>query len=69
MFEIALAVLAGVAVGKIADVEGRSALMWGIITVALCFASLAIPLPFLRVILAGVASIILLMVMKGRGGR
>jgi hypothetical protein len=53
-------------VGKIADVDGRSALVWGTITLGLCLASLLIPLPFLRILLACVAAFIALMVAKAR---
>jgi hypothetical protein len=69
MFEIGLLVAAVVAMGKIADAEGRSAILWGTITLGLCLASLAIPLPMLRVLLAGIVAFIAMMVAKARAGR
>ncbi len=69
MFEIGLAVAACVAMGKIADADGRSAITWGAITLGLCVASIFIPLPFLRILLAAVVAFILLMVAKFRSGR
>jgi hypothetical protein len=49
--------------------DGRSAIKWGIVTLGLCLASLAIPLPFVRILLAGVVAFIALMVAKAHGGR
>lgn len=68
MFEFGIAIAACVAMGKIADAEGRSAVVWGAITMGLCLASLAIPLPYLRFFLAGLAAFIAMMVAKARGG-
>jgi hypothetical protein len=66
MFEGALLVTACIAMGKIADAEGRSAVVWGIITLVFCLASLAIPLPFVRILLAVLVAFIALMVAKAR---
>jgi hypothetical protein len=66
MFEIALLITACVAMGKIADADGRSAIVWGIITLAIGLASLAIPLPFLRVLIGAFVAFIALMVAKAR---
>jgi hypothetical protein len=69
MLEIGLLVAACVAMGKIADADGRSAMVWGLITLGLCAASLLIPLPMLRILIAAVVSFVLLMVAKARAGR
>jgi succinate-acetate transporter protein len=69
MIEIGLAVAACILMSKIADAEGRSTLVWGTLTLLLCVGSLAIPLPFLRILLAGVVAFIALMVAKARAGR
>lgn len=69
MVEIGLAIAAGFGIGKIADAEGRSALVWGLITFGLCAASLIIPLPFLRILLAAVLAFIGLMIARARDGR
>jgi hypothetical protein len=54
--ELAGCVVAAVIMGWIADGEGHSAVAWGAITLALCLASLAIPLPIVRVLLAVVVT-------------
>jgi hypothetical protein len=65
MIELALVAAACVGMGKIADAEGRSSLMWGILTLGLCLAaSVVIPLPLLRILIAGVAAFIIMMVAK-----
>lgn len=59
MFEIILMVGASVLIGKIASTDSLSgATVWGLICAALCFASLFIPLPFLRVGIALVATFV-----------
>lgn len=69
MFEIGLVIAACVGMSRIADAEGRSGILWGVLTLGLCLASLLIPLPFLRVLLAGVIAFVALMVAKERGRR
>lgn len=69
MIEIGLVIATCAAMWKIADADGRSAIVWGIITLGLCLASLAIPLPGLRVLLAGVIAFVAMMVAKARSGR
>ena len=69
MIEIGLAIAACVAMAKIADADARSSIVWGIITLAICAASFAIPLPFLRVLLAFIVAFVLMMVAKARAGR
>jgi hypothetical protein len=69
MVEIALAIAACGAMAKIADADGRSSIVWGIITLGLCLASGPIPLPFLRILLAFIVAFILMMVAKARAGR
>ena len=70
MFEIALAVGACVVSGKIASADGRSALVWGLVTAGICVLSLAIPIPFLRILIAfGVAFGVMIAVKAIRGDR
>jgi hypothetical protein len=69
MFEIGLAIAVTAAMAKIADADGRSAITWGVITFVLCLASLAIPLPFLRILMAAVVAFVAMMVAKARSGR
>jgi hypothetical protein len=69
MFEVGLVVMTCLAMGKVADADGRSALVWALITLGFCLASIVIPLPFLRILIAGMLSFIALMVVKARAGR
>ena len=69
MVEIALAIGACGAMAKIADADGRSSIVWGLITLGLCLASGPIPLRFLRILLAFIVAFILMMVAKARAGR
>ena len=69
MIEIGLLIAACVGMGKVADADGRSAMIWGIITLVVGLASLAIPLPLLRVLLACVVVFIIMMVSKAMSGR
>ncbi len=69
IIEIALAIAACGAMAKIADADGRSSIIWGVITFVICAASFAIPLPFLRVLLAFIVAFALMMVAKARAGR
>jgi len=56
MFEFLLIIAASIAIGRVGESERGEGLKWGAITFGLCLASLLIPLPFLRVLLAcGVA--------------
>ena len=48
----------------IADIEERSPLLWGVITFVLCLLSLLIPIPFARILLAGVVAIAGMMACK-----
>jgi hypothetical protein len=67
MFEIGLMIAACVGVGRLADAEGRSAIVWGVITLGIGLACSLIPLPFLRVLLASIIAVGILMVAKARG--
>lgn len=69
MFELVIAIAGCVAMGKIADADGRSALRWGLITAGFCFVAFAIPWPFLRIILACFLAFVAMMVAKARAGR
>lgn len=67
--EFVIVIAAIVAMAKIADADGRSSIVWGTITFVICAASFAIPLPFLRILLAFIAAFIAMMVAKARAGR
>jgi hypothetical protein len=69
IMEFAIAAAAIGAMAKIADAEGRSAFVWGLITFGVCAASFAIPLPFLRLLLAFIVAFVLMMIAKARAGR
>jgi hypothetical protein len=69
MIEIVMLIAACVAMAKIADAEGRSSWGWGFITLLICLASLLIPLPLVRILLAFVVAFIAMMVAKAMGGR
>ena len=64
MLEVALGIGMCVIIGKIADADGQSGIIWGAVTFLLCFGSLAMPLPFLRILIAGVAAIALMIAWK-----
>lgn len=64
MLEIALGIAACVLMARIATADDQSGILWGAITFMLCFGSLFVPLPFLRIILACVASFVLMIVYK-----
>ncbi len=65
MIELALIAAACVGMGKLADAEGRSSLLWGLLTLGLCLgASALIPLPLLRILIAVVVAFIIMMVAK-----
>ncbi len=63
MFELILVVAACIGMSRVAEEDQKSGFMWGGITLILCIVSMAlIPLPFLRILLAGVATFILMVV-------
>ena len=43
--------------GRVADADGHSPLVWASVTLALCVASLLVPIPVLRLVLAGYVAI------------
>ena len=47
-----MVIFAIVVMVRVADAENRSPIIWGAMTFLLCMFSLAIPLPFLRVLMA-----------------
>lgn len=50
---------------KVAEIEGRSTVFWGVVTFGLCFLSMMyVPLPFINISLGLVASYLLMFVMK-----
>jgi hypothetical protein len=60
MLEVGLGIAMCVIIGKIADADGQSGVIWGAVTFLLCIGSLAVPLPFLRIMIAGVAAVALM---------
>ena len=58
MLELFVAVMAVVAVCKIASADDQSPVIWGALTLVLVFGSFFIPMPFLRVGLAFVVAIV-----------
>jgi hypothetical protein len=71
MIELLMIAAVVVAMGKIADIENRSALVWGALALVLSIGMMfAMPtLPYLRVGIAFVLLFILMMVMKAVSGR
>jgi hypothetical protein len=65
MLELILAVMAIVAVVKIASADGQSGLLWGSVMFVLLVACIAlIPLPMLRIGIAGVLAFIAMFAYK-----
>jgi hypothetical protein len=61
MFELLLVAAACIGMARVAEEDQKSGLMWGGITFVLCVVSMAvIPLPFLRILIAGVAAFIIM---------
>ncbi len=54
-----------VAAYKIADMDERSGLIWAVVAFGIAFGSLfLIPLPFIRILVAGVAVIVVMVIAK-----
>ncbi len=64
MLELILAFLLCAVVGKIADSENLSAIVWGCATFVVVILCMAIPLPYLRLGVALVVMFVLLMLYK-----
>ena len=60
MLEIALAVAVVILMVRIARADDESPVIWGGVTIALCIASLWLPLPMIRLVLAAVATYLLM---------
>ena len=69
MIEVGLGIAACFAVAKVASVENESGIIWGAITFLLCAVSLLVPLPFLRIFIAGLLAFVLMIVYKMTRGR
>ncbi len=65
--ELVLLLTLSTGMAKVADSEGRSALLWGVLTLGIGMACLAIPMPYLRVLLAGALALVMMMIAKARG--
>ena len=64
MFEIILGVIVCVTMAKIADADDQSAVLWFGVTFGLCAASLFLPLPYVRFVIAFVVSFAAMFVYK-----
>lgn len=64
MIEIVIGIAAVVAMVRIADAEEQSRLLWGSVTVGLTILSLLLPLPIVRVALAGILAFVAMFVYK-----
>jgi len=68
MIEIVMIVAAVILSAKMADIENRSPWLWGALALGLCIASAFFPyLPYLRILIATVAVIVLMMATKALG--
>ena len=68
MLEIGMAVGICMIMAKIADADGRSAFTWGAIAVLICIGCLAVPLPFIRFLIARAVAFGCMMVTKALQG-
>ncbi|MCI0462585.1 MAG: hypothetical protein L0Z62_37015 [Gemmataceae bacterium] len=64
MFEILLGIAVCALMGKVADADGQPAFLWGGITFLLCLASLVLPIPYMRFLLAGVVAFVAMITVK-----
>jgi hypothetical protein len=64
IIELVMAVAVVVAMVKIADMENQSSFIWGAVAVAALVLCFALPLPFFRVLVAGVISYAAMFVYK-----
>lgn len=64
MLEIALGIAVTVMMGKVAAADDQSAIVWAAVTFLLCYASLYLPLPFFRMLVAGFCSFVLMIAYK-----
>ncbi len=64
MLEIALGIGLCVSMAKIASADGRNGFLWGLITFGLCAASWLIPIPYLRMLIAGIVVFIAMIAVK-----
>jgi hypothetical protein len=68
MFEVVLVIATCGVMARIAIADERSSILWGLVTLVICIASFGIPVPYLRILLAFIASFIIMMVAKARFG-
>lgn len=68
MLEIVVLIACVVLMYKIADMEGFSPIVWGALTAVLCIASVAIPLPYVRVVIGLIISFVAMMIYKAKAG-
>jgi hypothetical protein len=68
VLELILAIVLIVAVVKVANIENRSPVLWGVITFLISAACVVvIPIPFLRIGVAFIAAFAAMMIMKMAG--
>jgi hypothetical protein len=64
MLELIVLVGVCVAIGKIASADNKSGFLWGMVALGICILSMAIPLPFVRLLIAGVVTFVLMTVVN-----
>jgi len=65
MLELALLLVASIAMAKVADSDGMSPYLWGLLTLGIGFiAVILIPLPFLSVLIGPISTFILMIFCK-----
>jgi hypothetical protein len=57
ILEVVCAAIICAVLGRVADADGHNPFVWAVVTLGLCVASLLIPLPVLRLVLAGYAAV------------
>lgn len=68
MIEIVVLIACTVLMMKIADLENLSGILWGSVTLGLCVLSLAIPLPYIRVLVGLALSFALMTIYNAKFG-
>ncbi|MBI1336473.1 MAG: hypothetical protein GC164_05875 [Phycisphaera sp.] len=58
MLEIILGIGACVVMAKVASADDQSGVLWFFVTFALCIGALFIPLPFIRMLIAGIVAFV-----------
>ena len=64
MIGIVMIVASVIAMAKIASMEGRSPVIWGALTLVICFASGIIPIPLVNILIGFILSFMILFIVK-----